>query len=52
MIHSNSLFIPLGTQKGGREQISTLQTQFPHTSAYPFREPMPLPKGSMENLSE
>lgn len=26
----NSLFIPLGTQKGAREHISTLQTQFPH----------------------
>lgn len=52
MIHSNSLFIPLGTQKGGREQISTPQTQFRCTSAYPFRDPMSLLKGSMENLSE
>lgn len=52
MIHSNSLFIPLGTQKGGREQISTPQTQFPRTPAHPSSEPMSSLKGSMENMSE
>lgn len=46
MIHSNSLCIPLGTQKGAREQISTLQTHFPvHKLTLPS-EPMSLLKGS------
>lgn len=35
MIHSSSLLIPLGTQKGAGEQISTLQTVSPCIS-FPF----------------
>lgn len=33
----HSLFIPLGTQKGAKEQISTLQTQFPPCISLPFQ---------------